>query len=500
VPHIQQGSGADWIRSLPVHPRAVKVFAASAAREIKAIDPAITTIVRRWVPDQEQYLRQGAQGGVRFVQEQDSLDGVDILEGLNECTSFDDQAAVIRANDFHLGFVSECVRRKVAPCVLNIAVGNPREDLVADLVGCVQAAGDAGGYVGYHGYGGFPLGHAEEWFAHRGPLKLEPLLRQAGLSSPIRWLYTEAGFDVISDRSLPSGSWRQLIADGHASLDEICAGYALYAERLRQLGVEVACIFTFWGSHEWHKYEHTAVPEMLAWFARHWQENAGPPPTPPPPQGQRIVYAQPGPAYSFINVRRRPDLAPSADMGDIPRGQALIVEGERGDFYKISAWVAKSVVADAPPLVLAYPVQGRRLRINHRFGEPRDYGPHEGLDLYAERGDAIVPMLDGIVDRVRTVDPGTGYGRYVRVTHDLRAENGKEYNKEYKSWYAHLADVTVEVGTVVRAGETVLGHADSSGNSTGDHLHITLQEVGLHNGLAVDGAIDPEPYLSRSRQ
>ena len=494
VPHIQQGSGADWLRSLPVRPKAVKVFGTGDARVIKSIDPAIITIVRRWVPDQDQYLYQGAQGGVRFVNEIASLEGVDILEGLNECTTFDDPAAVRRANEFHLGFVSECVRRGVAPCILNIATGNPREDLVANLVTSVQAACDANGYVGYHGYGGFPLSHAEEWFANRAPLKLEPLLRQAGLSKPIRWIYTEAGFDAISDRSVPSGAWRQLVAGGHATLEAICAEYQRFAERLRQLGVSIACIYTFWGTPEWQNFEHANVPEMLAWFSRHWQEFAGSPPPPPPPPAPRIVYANPGRGYNFINVRRQPSLSPDTDMGDIPRGQALIVEGEQGDFYKISAWVYKQVTSTTPPrmpLNLVYPVRGRKLQINHPYGEKRNYGLHEGVDLFARRGDEIVAALDGVVDKVRTTDPGTGYGRYVRVYHDLRNFNGKEY----RTWYAHLNDVTVTVGTVVKAGETVLGHADSSGNSTGDHLHFTLQEIGLQNGMIVDGAIDPEPFF-----
>jgi murein DD-endopeptidase MepM/ murein hydrolase activator NlpD len=143
-----------------------------------------------------------------------------------------------------------------------------------------------------------------------------------------------------------------------------------------------------------------------------------------------VVYATPGPGYTFINVRRAADPSDASDMGDIPRGQALFVEAEEGDFYKVVAYVAKSVTSPAPPRPreprLTYPMlAGAKnfsplLKINHPYGEPRSYGPHEGLDLYAREGDVIVPVLDGVVDKVRKTDPGSGYGIYARVYHDLR--------------------------------------------------------------------------------
>jgi len=89
------------------------------------------------------------------------------------------------------------------------------------------------------------------------------------------------------------------------------------------------------------------------------------------------------------------------------------------------------------------------------------------------------------------VDILEGYGIYVRVYHDLRSTLGVEY----RSWYGHMAHVLVEEGMEVKAGQTPLGHAGTTGNSTGIHLHLTFQQVGLHNGMVVDGAIDPEPHF-----
>ncbi len=512
-PHIEQGSGADWLRALPVRPKAVKVFSSGACRDIKALDPAILTIKRRYVPDQDAYLNEAAAGGRRFVREQDDLEGVDILEGLNECVPSGDAQAIRRANAFHLGFVEECLRRGVRPCILNIATGNPEvirdgqpwDGEVRLLVESIQAAVDADGFVGYHGYGPMRLLHAEDFHSFRDVLRIEPLLRGLGVTGRIRWLHSEAGFDGVNEPGLPSGGWRQLVSDGHLTVQGVCDEYARYARRCQELGVEIACLFTFWGTAQWRKYEHTDVAKMMAWLGQHWTEVTSPAPVPQPlPQPQpepipssapKVVYAAPGPGYTFINVRRSPDLSDASDMGDIPRGQAILVEAEEGDFYKIVAYVARSVTSPAPPASseprLAYPVRGRSPKINHPYGEPRSYGPHEGLDLYARQDDVIVPVLDGVVDKVRQTDPGSGYGIYVRVHHDLRATLGKEY----KSWYAHLSQTLVEEGMEVEAGQTPLGHAGSSGNSTGVHLHLTLQEVGLHNGMVVDGAIDPEPHL-----
>jgi len=60
-------------------------------------------------------------------------------------------------------------------------------------------------------------------------------------------------------------------------------------------------------------------------------------------------------------------------------------------------------------------------------------------------------------------------------------------------WYAyyfHLLDVTVQVGDRVERGD-VIGHVDSTGLSTGDHLHYQINGPGV-------GAIDPAPAMAGS--
>ena len=58
-------------------------------------------------------------------------------------------------------------------------------------------------------------------------------------------------------------------------------------------------------------------------------------------------------------------------------------------------------------------------------------------------------------------------------------------------WYAfyfHLLDVTVAAGERVEYGD-VIGHINSTGHSTGDHLHYQINGPGI-------GAIDPAPAMS----
>src|SRR5690606_9929424 len=102
----------------------------------------------------------------------------------------------------------------------------------------------------------------------------------------------------------------------------------------------------------------------------------------------------------------------------------------------------------------------------------------------------ILAIADGVVEDVRTwqeaVKGGslmTGYGLYVRVRHETA-------DGVFKSWYGHLAAPAVCEGQVVKAGD-VVGVLGTTGNSTGDHLHLTLQHIGKGlKGYVIDDVID----------
>ncbi len=156
------------------------------------------------------------------------------------------------------------------------------------------------------------------------------------------------------------------------------------------------------------------------------------------------------------------------------------------DMNRIKAELAR-LNRDGPFPRFVYPIRGRPLQINGHFGIQRDYGLHEGIDLFALTGELIVPVMDGVVDRVRDIG-SLGYGRYVRVDH----QNG------YVSWYGHLDQFApdIQVGSQVVAGQTVLGLAGSTGNSTGPHLHLTVQRPGIGlSGFVEPDVVDPLPFL-----
>lgn len=133
--------------------------------------------------------------------------------------------------------------------------------------------------------------------------------------------------------------------------------------------------------------------------------------------------------------------------------------------------------------------------ITDPFNSPRSYanGLHEGVDLRAVIGGRpaeIVAAQRGVIDRIRAGE--TGYGNYVRIRHDW------DDGSIWFSWYAHLSSINpaLQVGEVVEAGQR-LGVAGTTGNSTGVHLHLTLQHIdnGLR-GYVVADVVDPTRYFS----
>ena len=138
--------------------------------------------------------------------------------------------------------------------------------------------------------------------------------------------------------------------------------------------------------------------------------------------------------------------------------------------------------------------------ISSRFNSPRSYpfAPrrlqlHEGIDFAPKEVLKETPYVRaaqrGIVDKIGW--DGKGYGNYVRIVHDWGSER-------FVTWYGHLQEPTVKENNFVNVGETI-GVAGSTGNSTGLHVHLTLQHIGrgLKN-YVVDDVIDPEHFFSNT--
>lgn len=127
-----------------------------------------------------------------------------------------------------------------------------------------------------------------------------------------------------------------------------------------------------------------------------------------------------------------------------------------------------------------FPVEGRGMRaIGSVFGAPRDGGRrrHQGVDIFAPRGTAVLSSSDG---RVASVDVTELGGKVVWV---------RDAGRGASFYYAHLDSQDVQPGQDVRTGDT-LGRVGNTGNArtTPPHLHFGVYRRG-------EGAIDPAPFL-----
>jgi murein DD-endopeptidase MepM/ murein hydrolase activator NlpD len=117
------------------------------------------------------------------------------------------------------------------------------------------------------------------------------------------------------------------------------------------------------------------------------------------------------------------------------------------------------------PIRLAVPVQGP---LGDGYG-PRGVRFHSGLDFVAASGTPVTAAAAG-----RVVFAGRhlgGWGNLVVLQHA----------RGVRTFYAHLARISVKLGRRVSAGANV-GTVGATGNATGPHLHFEV----LVRGAAVD--------------
>lgn len=129
---------------------------------------------------------------------------------------------------------------------------------------------------------------------------------------------------------------------------------------------------------------------------------------------------------------------------------------------------------------LAFPVTPKvKSNIGSFWGAGRDAGArkHEGIDIFAPRGTALVAAANGVVTRVNENALG---GKVVFLSPG---------NKDYSLYYAHLDKQLVEQGQNVQTGDTI-GLMGNTGNAktTSPHLHF-----GIYTN---SGAVDPLPFVN----
>jgi murein DD-endopeptidase MepM/ murein hydrolase activator NlpD len=300
-------------------------------------------------------------------------------------------------------------------------VRGTRSTVLAATCVAMLAAGCAGG-------GGLRLAPASphEQYADK--------LRSAGLDqTALGRDWTRAGSDALGQPvaiALPFEE-RGYFPPGEA----IAVAYRLELQRGRRLTVTVA--------HD------TAAPGQLFVDLFEWR-----------PDGPRRVASMPAGATALTHEVER-------DGSYLLRLQPELL---RGGSYVVTQ---RTVAA-----VRTFPVQGLTARaVQSGFGAGRDAGAreHEGIDIFAPRGTAVLAVRDGEA-RADTNALG-GNVVWLRGGWD-----GPAY------YYAHLDQWAFEGTRRVHEGD-VLGFVGNTGNArtTAPHLHFGIYER---------GAIDPLPFVA----
>jgi len=133
---------------------------------------------------------------------------------------------------------------------------------------------------------------------------------------------------------------------------------------------------------------------------------------------------------------------------------------------------------------------------SYRFGTTQDgvREPHHGVEFLNSFGTPVSAAADGTV--VFAGDDYNGsayspdgwyafYGLFVIVQHDILTVETPVY-----TLYAHLSEISVQAGDVLRRGETI-GLVGLTGAAIGSHLHFEVR----YGGSAYMDARNPELWL-----
>ena len=157
------------------------------------------------------------------------------------------------------------------------------------------------------------------------------------------------------------------------------------------------------------------------------------------------------------------------------KAQAAAMTAELNEVYRQIEWSKNPYIGG----VMRWPVDNFPKISSYygwRFGGS-DF--HTGIDIAGSNiyGQPVRAANAGTIRVANwSYSPGRGYGIYVLIDH-----GGK-----VSTLYAHLSNITVNVGDVVSQGQTI-GNVGSTGWSTGPHLHFEIREDSVHK--------DPLGYL-----
>ena len=111
-------------------------------------------------------------------------------------------------------------------------------------------------------------------------------------------------------------------------------------------------------------------------------------------------------------------------------------------------------------------------RVTSLFGEVRETHIHMGLDIANVTGTFVYATMDG---EVVYADYDGGFGNKITIEQNT-----------YKTVYAHLDKMYVDVGDKVQRGD-IIATMGNTGHSTGSHLHYEVVRNNINK--------DPLEYL-----
>ena len=107
---------------------------------------------------------------------------------------------------------------------------------------------------------------------------------------------------------------------------------------------------------------------------------------------------------------------------------------------------------------------------------------HAGMDFAAPSGTPIYAAASGYV-QVAGWSSG-GYGNYVIIYHGTMSDGNA-----YSTLYGHMKSIATTAGKYVKQGE-LIGYVGTTGNSTGNHLHLEVWKGG-----SKANAVNPRSYI-----
>ena len=179
---------------------------------------------------------------------------------------------------------------------------------------------------------------------------------------------------------------------------------------------------------------------------------------------------------SLINTIERLNLQQYDQVGmQEQKSENLGVGSEKADAYSMPVRREEFMLITSPFGMRTHPIDNVRQM-------------HNGIDISTDHDDLLATENNGKV--IKTGFDSQGGGNFVKVEY-ARPDGSKTI-----ATYCHLSQIEVGTGDVVNAGQK-LGVSGSTGKSTGDHLHFSIEQV---SGDGSSRKVDPASYLAEIAQ